>query len=164
MDYQVRTSATQVMGPDGKHELISTYLNRIYDEQELTNSKYTKIGAINRARAGNDSLAPPPSNENVTLAGHLSPSGHLVPPVSYTAPPVGYMPPPGFINPHVPIGLVPSLLSPGTEPPAGESVPDPSNSMQWTEKLRVSSVTATSPNGRVLSPPREGEKPKWNMY
>merc|ERR1712188_284015 len=50
MDYQVKTSSTQVMTSEGKHELLSTYLNRIYDAQETTNDKYKKIGEINRAR------------------------------------------------------------------------------------------------------------------
>merc|ERR1711907_340475 len=68
MDYQVRTSATQVRGADGKHELLSSYLNRIYDEQEMANSKYAKIGAINTARlSGSDAHSP------AHLAGHLSP-------------------------------------------------------------------------------------------
>ena len=31
---QVRTAATMVQNVDGKYELLSTYLNRIYDDQE----------------------------------------------------------------------------------------------------------------------------------
>merc|ERR1711865_908686 len=50
MDYTVRTSATMVDAPDGK-QLLSTYLNRIYDEQEATNPKYARLGAINLARS-----------------------------------------------------------------------------------------------------------------
>jgi chromosome segregation ATPase len=50
MDYAVRTSATMVQGKDGGAELLSTYLNRIYDEQEMTNAKYARVGAINLAR------------------------------------------------------------------------------------------------------------------
>jgi len=49
MDYTVRTSATMVQGRDGL-EPLSTYLNRIYDEQEMTNAKYARLGAINAAR------------------------------------------------------------------------------------------------------------------
>jgi len=49
MDYTVRTSATMVQGRDGM-ELLSTYLNRIYDEQETTNAKYARLGAINMTR------------------------------------------------------------------------------------------------------------------
>jgi len=49
MDYTVRTSATMVQGKDGM-ELLSTYLNRIYDEQETTNAKYARLGQINMAR------------------------------------------------------------------------------------------------------------------
>jgi len=48
-DYTVRTSSTMVQGRNGL-ELLSTYLNRIYDEQETTNSKYARIGAINLSR------------------------------------------------------------------------------------------------------------------
>ena len=49
MDYTVRTSATMVQGKDGM-EPLSTYLNRVYDEQEMTNAKFARIGAINVAR------------------------------------------------------------------------------------------------------------------
>jgi len=38
-----------VQGKDGM-ELLSTYLNRIYDQQETTNAKYARLGAINMAR------------------------------------------------------------------------------------------------------------------
>jgi len=50
MDYQVRTANTLVKNVDGSSELLSSYLNRIYDEQESINSKYSKIGAFQRSR------------------------------------------------------------------------------------------------------------------
>lgn len=49
MDYQVKTSSTQVLNQEGKYELLSTYLNRIYDQQESTNDKYKKVGEINKS-------------------------------------------------------------------------------------------------------------------
>lgn len=49
-DYQVKTSSTQVMNKQGQHELLSTYLNRVYDQQETTNEKYKKLGELNRSR------------------------------------------------------------------------------------------------------------------
>jgi len=50
MDYQVRTSSTMVQTAEGKHELLSTYLNKVYDEQETTNSRYATLGASNLER------------------------------------------------------------------------------------------------------------------
>lgn len=50
-DYQVKTSSTQVMNKQGQYELLSTYLNRIYDQQETTNDKYKKLGQFNRSRS-----------------------------------------------------------------------------------------------------------------
>eukprot|EP00658_Telonema_sp_P-2_P002597 TRINITY_DN10977_c0_g1_i13.p1 TRINITY_DN10977_c0_g1~~TRINITY_DN10977_c0_g1_i13.p1 ORF type:complete len:313 (-),score=94.44 TRINITY_DN10977_c0_g1_i13:460-1398(-) len=51
LDYQVKTSSTQVLTKSGKYELLSTYLNRIYDQQEATNEKYKKLGEVNRSRS-----------------------------------------------------------------------------------------------------------------
>eukprot|EP00656_Telonema_subtile_P048638 TRINITY_DN5848_c0_g1_i2.p1 TRINITY_DN5848_c0_g1~~TRINITY_DN5848_c0_g1_i2.p1 ORF type:complete len:256 (+),score=72.30 TRINITY_DN5848_c0_g1_i2:381-1148(+) len=50
MDYQVKTSSTQVLNKQGQYELLSTYLNRIYDQQETSNEKYKKLGEISRSR------------------------------------------------------------------------------------------------------------------
>jgi|ERR1711907_65734 len=50
MDYQVKTSSTQVLNREGKYELLATYLNKIYDAQETTNDKYKKLGELNRSR------------------------------------------------------------------------------------------------------------------
>lgn len=50
MDYQVKTSSTQVLNREGKYELLSTYLNKIYDQQETTNDKYKKLGELNVER------------------------------------------------------------------------------------------------------------------
>merc|ERR1712072_858727 len=50
MDYQVRTSATMVQTSEGKYELLSTYLNQIYDHQETANAKYAQLGSSNLAR------------------------------------------------------------------------------------------------------------------
>merc|ERR1712072_86186 len=51
MDYQVKTSSTQVLNKEGKYELLATYLNRIYDAQETTNDKYKRLGELNRSRS-----------------------------------------------------------------------------------------------------------------
>jgi len=50
MDYQVKTSSTQVLNKEGKYELLGTYLNRIFDAQETTNQKYKRLGELNRSR------------------------------------------------------------------------------------------------------------------
>merc|ERR1711924_507688 len=50
MDYQVRASATMVQTSEGKYELLSTYLNQIYDQQETANAKYAQLGSSNLAR------------------------------------------------------------------------------------------------------------------
>merc|ERR1711998_231975 len=50
MDYQVKTSSTQVLNREGKHELLSTYLNKIFDQQDNTNDKYKKLGELNVER------------------------------------------------------------------------------------------------------------------
>jgi chromosome segregation ATPase len=51
MDRTVKTSSTQVVNKDGQYELLSTYLNRIYDNQETTNDKYKRIGELRRLRS-----------------------------------------------------------------------------------------------------------------
>jgi len=51
LDYQVKTSSTQVVNKEGQYELLSTYLNRVYDNQETTNDKYKRLGASNRLRS-----------------------------------------------------------------------------------------------------------------
>merc|ERR1711865_1241481 len=51
LDYQVKTSSTQVVNQNGQYELLSTYLNRIYDNQETTNNKYQRLGESNRLRS-----------------------------------------------------------------------------------------------------------------
>jgi chromosome segregation ATPase len=58
LDYQVKTSSTQVLNRDGKYELLASYLNRIYDAQETTNDKYKKLGAINRPKNYIDASVP----------------------------------------------------------------------------------------------------------
>jgi len=108
-DYQVKTSSTQVMNKQGQYELLSTYLNRVYDQQETTNDKYKKLGQFNRSRSSYIETTVPerlipsvlspnaitrpvtdvPSKENaiswvesqrLTLTGApLSPNGRLLP-------------------------------------------------------------------------------------
>merc|ERR1711865_457530 len=58
LDYQVKTSSTQVVNQNGQYELLSTYLNRIHDQQETTNDKYKKLGEQNRLRSPKNAGVP----------------------------------------------------------------------------------------------------------
>lgn len=43
MDYQVRTSSAMVQTGEGSFELLSTYLNKLYDQQETANARYAQL-------------------------------------------------------------------------------------------------------------------------
>lgn len=142
MDYQVRTSTTQVKTKEGGTELLSTYLNKVYDEQEAANAKYAQLGMINRQRLG---AVSPSSLAAVNVATDTVPL-----PVNTTP-------------------LMPTLLSPSAEAVAVARAAAYNSvaASKWTERVKVQANNSPkSPNGRVA--PKNIEqpagKPGWNKY